>query len=117
MHVSGDVRSFAFGELLAGKDGTLDYSRHEGFNYPLVAALAEKVFPCEPHGGDILHDGKQSVPCVEMPLEGLTDATLGILEKLIIAKAMLIKKAVGAETLPIERTETTLRFSWFSAHA
>lgn len=30
---------------------------------------------------------------------------------------MLIKKAVGAKALPIERTEATLRFPWFSADA
>jgi len=50
---------------------------------------------------------------IEMPLAGFTDAALENLERLIASKAALIKKAIGAEALPIERTETTLRFPWF----
>jgi len=48
-----------------------------------------------------------------MPLDGFTDAALENLERLIASKASLIKKAIGADALPIERTETTLRFPWF----
>jgi len=51
---------------------------------------------------------------IEMPLEGFTDESIANLEKLIAGKATLIKKAVGADALPVERTETTLRFPWFS---
>ena len=36
------------------------------------------------------------------------------LEKLIASKASLIKKAIGADALPIERTEAALKFPWFS---
>lgn len=52
--------------------------------------------------------------CIEVPLEGFTEATLGNLERLVLSKASLIKKAIAADALPIERTETTLRFPWFS---
>lgn len=51
---------------------------------------------------------------IEMPLEGFTDESIANLEKLIAGKATLIKKAVGADALPVERTETTLRFPWFA---
>jgi len=51
---------------------------------------------------------------IEMPLEGFTDESIANLEKLIAGKATLIKKAIGVNTLPVERTETTLRFPWFS---
>jgi hypothetical protein len=54
---------------------------------------------------------------IELPLEGFTETALDNLEKLVISKAALIKKSVGASDLPLERTETTLRFPWFSADA
>ena len=51
---------------------------------------------------------------IEMPLEGFTEENIANLEKLIASKASLIKKALGIDALPIERTETTLRFPWFA---
>lgn len=54
---------------------------------------------------------------IEMPLDGFTDESIANLEKLIASKSNLIKKAIGADKLPIERTETTLRFPWFSFEA
>lgn len=51
---------------------------------------------------------------IEMPLEGFTEVNISNLKKLIASKASLIKKALGIDTLSIERTETTLRFSWFA---
>lgn len=50
---------------------------------------------------------------IEMPLAGFTEESLLNLEKLIVSKANLIKKAIGTDLLPIERTETTLKFPWF----
>lgn len=117
VYASGAGRSYALGELMVDKDGVLDYSRHDGFIHPLVSELAERGFPCEPQDGVLLKAEEQSVPCIEMPLEGFTEATLANLERLVASKAGLIKKAVGAEALPIERTENTLRFAWFSTDA
>jgi hypothetical protein len=45
---------------------------------------------------------------IERPLEDFTETALDNLEKLVISKAELIKKAGGASELPVERTETTL---------
>ena len=114
VYASGAGRSYAIGELMVDKDGALDYSRHDGFIHSIVTALAEQGFPCEPQDGVSPKAGEQSVLCFEMPLEGFTEATLANLERLVASKAGLIKKAVGAGALPIERTETTLRFPWFS---
>jgi len=50
---------------------------------------------------------------IEMPLEGHTDETIINLEKLISSKAELIKKALGVETLTVEKDEHKLRFPWF----
>lgn len=68
-------------------------------------------------------DGMQADDCVtdepdsltiEIPLEGFTEENISNLEKLIASKASLIKKALGIDALPIERTDTTLRFPWFA---
>jgi len=50
---------------------------------------------------------------IEMPLAFMTDEGIANLEKLIASKADLIKKALGVDALPLERTETTLKFPWF----
>ena len=50
---------------------------------------------------------------VEMPLTGFTPEKLDNLSKLVTAKASLLKAALGVEDLPIQQTESTLRFPWF----
>ena len=52
---------------------------------------------------------------IEMPTEDFTAGTFANLEKIVASKATLIKKAVGAGALPIERTETTIKFPWFKS--
>jgi hypothetical protein len=54
---------------------------------------------------------------IEIPLDGFTETSLNNLNRLIGSKATLIKKAIGAEALPIEQTETSLRFPWFKSGA
>jgi len=51
---------------------------------------------------------------IEMPLEGFTEESIANLEKLIASKASLIKKAIGADELPVVRTDATLQFPWFA---
>ena len=51
---------------------------------------------------------------IEMPMDGFTEDALSNLEKLVASKATLIKRAIGVDALPIEQTETTLKFPWFS---
>jgi hypothetical protein len=51
---------------------------------------------------------------IEMPKEGFTEANITNLERLVKSKEILIKKALGADRLPIEQTEDRLRFPWFS---
>jgi len=51
---------------------------------------------------------------IEMPKEGFTEATIANLERLVKSKETLIKKALGADRLPIEQNEDRLRFPWFS---
>lgn len=62
-----------------------------------------------PYGGDDVPD----ILTIEMPLDGFTETRLENLDRLIASKAALIKKAIGADSLTINRTETTLGFPWF----
>jgi hypothetical protein len=54
---------------------------------------------------------------IEVPLEGFTPEKLENLNKLVGAKAALIKAALGAVDLPVKRTPDTLQFPWFPADA
>ena len=55
----------------------------------------------------------RDVLTIEMPLEGFTQEALANLNKLIASKADFIRAMTGADTLPVERTESRLRFPWF----
>lgn len=63
--------------------------------------------------GDATSIHESEILTIEMPLDGFTDESIANLEKLIASKANLIKKAIGADELPIERTDETLQFPWF----
>lgn len=51
---------------------------------------------------------------IEMPREDFTDTAIDNLEKLVMSKATLIKKALGADGLPIEVTDDKVCFPWFN---
>lgn len=87
------------------KEGTLSFDNMMDSEQVerILDGLAERGFKCETN--DSL--------TIEMPLEGFTDTALENLDRLVASKAALIKKAIGADALPIERTETTLKFPWF----
>lgn len=50
---------------------------------------------------------------IEMPRDGFTDIAIDNLEKMVMSKAALIKKSLGADELPIEVTDDKIRFPWF----
>jgi hypothetical protein len=60
---------------------------------------------------DVGFEGRLSV---NMPLSGMADTSIDNLTKLIAAKAWIIRRMTGAETLPIERDENYLYFPWFA---
>lgn len=107
--------SFAYvvNNIIISKDGALSWDERmdEVTIQNLLKKLMELGFTYERDeaGTDEMCD----TLTIEMPLDGFTEAALENLERLIASKASLIKKAIGAEVLPIERTETTLRFPWF----
>ena len=51
---------------------------------------------------------------VEIPREGFTDEAIENLRKIVSSKSAVIKKALGADELPVEVTKSKLRFSWFT---
>ena len=99
--------SFAYevGEFIIDKECTVSFdpSTDREMVQTLMAQLAERGFETE--SVDRL--------TIEIPLEGFTEQAFENLEKLIASKANLIKKAIGADDLSVERTETTLKFPWF----
>jgi hypothetical protein len=63
-------------------------------------------------------DGQSTgVLTLELPVKRFSDKMLDNLENLLESKEGLIKKAIGAETLPIVTTDTTVLFPWFKADA
>ena len=101
--------AYEIGDFIVDKEGTLSFSDRTDSELveKLLDGLAERGFELE--SSDRL--------TIEMPREGFTDAALENLERLIASKAALIKKAVGADSLPIEQTKETLRFPWFAFDA
>ena len=50
---------------------------------------------------------------IEVPLDGFSPEKLDNLCKMVTAKEALLKAALGAETLPIQVREDSIRFPWF----
>jgi hypothetical protein len=89
----------------------------------LLAGLAAQGFVSE----DSMEEEVQKNPCHEydaldrlsiaVPLEDFTETSLDNLTKLVTSKSALIRKAIGADALPIQRESDRLCFSWFSPNA
>lgn len=75
--------------------------------------LENQKVPDYSNRGPYSGDDDPDIMTIEMPLDGFTETAMENLDRLIASKAALIKKAIGADSLPIERTETTLGFPWF----
>ncbi|MHB1652352.1 MAG: virulence protein [Desulfitobacteriaceae bacterium] len=100
--------AYEVGDFSIDKNGTLSYP------VELDSELVEKVMDgLSARGFEFEESEIPDQLIIEMPLKGFTEEGIANLEKLIASKATLIKKAIGSDALPIERTETTLRFPWF----
>ena len=64
------------------------------------------------HGGKNATGGGYGF-CVELPREGVTDAALDNLRKMVDSKAALICKALGADRLYIYADAERIAFPWF----
>lgn len=101
--------AYEIGKFTITKEGTLVYDDCTDNEKVvlLMASLEEQGFKLET-------EEQADTLVVEIPKEGLSDLALDNLGKLIESKGWLIKKALGTNDLPIEETETTLRFPWFN---
>ena len=79
----------------------------------LIVRLHELGFEAEKVSSDTNDDDEL---VIEMPLTDFTPEKLDNLAKLVTAKESLLKAALGAEDLPIQQTENTLRFPWFKGN-
>lgn len=53
---------------------------------------------------------------VIMPRNLFSEQACMNLQKIVASKASILKKALGAENLPVEMDEETIRFPWFTLH-
>jgi predicted transcriptional regulator len=78
-------------------------------------AEAEALAENAPEAAEFTETATVDRLTIEYPLDGFSPEKLDNLQKMIDSKAVLIKKMVGAEELPIAITESTIKFAWFSA--
>ena len=112
--------SFAYtlGSYTVDRDGTLIAEEQTDplDVRALVEALSGQGFvPVEPFSDGPTEDIPANRLSIDVPLEGFSDTALSNLKKLVASKAALIKKAIGADDLPIVQTEERLCFPWFDA--
>lgn len=109
MYKAAPTFAYEVGAFIIDKDGVLSFgdATDAVLVKRLLASLSERGFAYEePENAGVL--------TIEVPWDGFTEESIANLEKLIAGKAALIRKAVdGIGCLPVERTETTLKFSWF----
>ena len=107
------------------KDGTLlfdDRADSEEVEQ-VLEAIAAAGFECEAQEGFEAESEEQAETSpqaatdgltVEMPRNFFTETALDNLKRIVESKAALIKKAVGADDLPIEVTDEKVSFPWFA---
>lgn len=104
------------------KDGTLlfdDRADSEEVEQ-VLEAIAAAGFECEVQDEESSEAAETEAQAdvdgltVEMPRSFFTDAALDNLKRLVESKAALIKKAIGADALPIDVTDEKVSFPWFT---
>lgn len=87
------------------RDGSLTFD--DRADSEVIERLLEHIYD---EGFDIDQSHTETRLTVEIPLE---NTAVGNLTKLLEAKGGLIRKALAVENLPIEITESTVKFPWF----
>ncbi len=80
---------------------------------PYNAEMGGNTSPYADYDEPPAYDGPEQSLTIEVPREGFTGEALENVDKLVVSKASLIKKAIGAKELPIIRTSDTIQFPWF----
>ena len=90
---------------------------HDGF---IGERVGEAAKPAEPKVVE-LDQLKKETPravdpdhlAVELPKDGMTPTAMENLRRLVASKAMLLKKALGTDSLPITELSVRIEFGWF----
>ena len=115
--------NFVIGDFTVTKDGGLECEDVDALERLVRGLIAEGIEPEEmPEGtaeepAETPQEGAQGEPdrlSIELPADTLDDEAYLRLLKITQAKENLIKKALGAENIPVIRTEEKLIFPWFS---
>ncbi len=97
--------------ILTGEDNP-DLVAHLQGLYDFKAVSEEYDTPCpQPEPAEETVSNSLSI---EMPRLAFTDAALENLKRLVESKGSLIQSALGVSELPLEVTEETVRFPWFT---
>ena len=102
-------------------EGTADDTAEEASAEETAEASDAEDEPCETtedSGNEELEETTEPSEVVDgltvqVPRHTLSDTALENLRKLVDSKATLIKKAVGADALPIQVTDEKVSFPWF----
>lgn len=101
----------------SGRAFILDELMEEPVELYVPELVPQRYYDCDYYyDGPSPNDAPRRLT-IEMSMEGFTETSLSNLERMIASKSELIKKAIGSDELPIEKTDTTIRFPWFLADA
>jgi hypothetical protein len=114
----GDITVDKEGALLCEDDAKVERIAHNLIADGFTAAenpepTAEEAVPTEEAAPAEDADAPESLT-ISMPKDGFTDEAIANLKHLVESKATLIKKALGAEGLPITVEDDKISFPWFS---
>ena len=118
-YLGAPTMAYEVGPFTVGRDGTMEFS--DSLDSGVVEKLYEDIAAA---GFDFeapeLPEGEaEGEPAgfglsVIFPADTLDDDAIRNLEAILAAKGSLIKKALGADELRIDRTEEMVSFPWFS---
>lgn len=106
--------AYSVSNYLIDKDGTLSCPSDDNCEEAerLLAALKERGYISETADSeDSNHADKLSI---QMPKADFTEEAIENLKKIIASKETLIKKALGADSLPVDIAGEIVSFPWFT---
>ena len=90
---------------------------HDGFIGERVGEAAKPAEPKTVEPDQLENEKPHTVDpdrlAVELPKDGMTPTAMENLRRLVASKAMLLKKALGTDSLPITEHSDRIEFGWF----
>jgi hypothetical protein len=90
---------------------------HDGFIGERVGEAAKPAEPKTVEPDQLKKETPHTVDpdrlAVELPKDGMTPTAMENLRRLVASKAMLLKKALGTDSLPITEHSDRIEFGWF----